>query len=176
VFNYTHKLLPKLQRHNTKPAQQASLQPVSHTDPRRRKNDLLSPAHKTKSTPPNQTTTISYLIPASIQIQTQPAPPQLLNQQPTRHTSFSSTPRTQIEAMPPFPLTSLPANLRPSLLSITLQSKAVLDASVRHPVFFTDRLVKAPPGVNAGSAPWGSPVSAGYVFEEGLRREGGSRL
>jgi hypothetical protein len=49
------------------------------------------------------------------------------------------------------------------------------DASVRHPVFFTDRLKRAPNGVASGQA-WGSPVAAGYVFNDGVKREGGSRL
>ena len=43
-------------------------------------------------------------------------------------------------------------------------------------MFFTDRLVKAPTGVSAGGMGWGSPVAVGYVFEDGARREGASRL
>jgi len=99
----------------------------------------------------------------------QPQAPPPLNQQPMRH--FSS-PRNQIEAMPPFP-PIVPASRS---LHVPIPARAILDASVRHPVFFTDRLVKAPTGVNAGSMNWGSPVALGYVFEEGGRREGGSRL
>jgi len=46
----------------------------------------------------------------------------------------------------------------------------ILDASKRHPVFFTDRLHKPPAGVGAGG--WVSPVAMGYVFNDGVRREG----
>jgi hypothetical protein len=49
----------------------------------------------------------------------------------------------------------------------------VLDVSKRHPVFFTDRLKKAPNGVNTGGGSWVSPVAAGYVFNDGVRKEGG---
>jgi hypothetical protein len=53
----------------------------------------------------------------------------------------------------------------------------LLDASKRHPVFFTDRLKKAPVGVNAGHGSWTSPVAEGYVFNDGMRRaEGGVKL
>lgn len=76
--------------------------------------------------------------------------------------------------MPPFPASALP--LMPPPLPIPAPSRAVPDASVRHPVFFTDRLVKAPAGVNAGSASWGSPITVGYVFKDGARREGAARL
>ncbi len=48
----------------------------------------------------------------------------------------------------------------------------VLDVSKRHPVFFTERLKKAPAGVNAGGGVWSSPVAEGYVFNDGVRREG----
>jgi hypothetical protein len=52
-----------------------------------------------------------------------------------------------------------------------------LDAAMRHPVFFTDRLKKAPVGVNAGGGSWVSPVATGYVFNDGPRRaEGGVKL
>ncbi|TVY26605.1 hypothetical protein LHYA1_G004509 [Lachnellula hyalina] len=72
--------------------------------------------------------------------QSQPTKP--ANQQPTRFISgIPQAPRCQIEAMPPFD-----------------PSKAILDASKRHPVFFTDRLVKAPNGVLGG---WVSPVAKG---------------
>jgi hypothetical protein len=60
-------------------------------------------------------------------------------------------------------------------------SGGLYDASVRHPVFFTDRLKRAPNGVGAGngdgsSKGWGSPVAVGYVFNDGVKRESGSRL
>jgi hypothetical protein len=45
-----------------------------------------------------------------------------------------------------------------------------MDVAIRHPVFFTDRLIKAPTGVRAGNEM--SPVSMGYVFEDGGRRDG----
>ncbi len=55
--------------------------------------------------------------------------------------------------------------------------QALLDASKRHPVFFTDRLKKAPVGVNVGGGAWLSPVAMGYVFNDGVRRaEGGVKL
>ena len=63
-----------------------------------------------------------------------------------------------MEAMPPGPI-QLPLLVRP-----------ILDASIRHPVFFTDRLQKAPAGVNAGGGAWASPVATGYVFNDGAPR------
>jgi len=52
------------------------------------------------------------------------------------------------------------------------------DAATRHPVFFTERLKKAPAGVGAGNQSWASPVAVGYVFNDGEARgrEGGARL
>lgn len=55
------------------------------------------------------------------------------------------------------------------------------DASVLHPVFFTEKLKRAPNGVMAGNgngsaSSWGSPVAVGYTFNNGPKREGGSRL
>jgi hypothetical protein len=86
--------------------------------------------------------------------------------------SFPSSPnpppRSQIEAMPP----SLP--LRPLQILHDRKVGVLLDASVRHPVFFTDRLKKSPNGV--GDDGWTSPVAAGYVFNDDVRREGWSRL
>jgi hypothetical protein len=53
----------------------------------------------------------------------------------------------------------------------------LLDVSKLHPVFFTDRLKKAPVGVNPGNGNWVSPVAMGYVFNDGVRRaEGGVKL
>ncbi len=54
------------------------------------------------------------------------------------------------------------------------------DASVRHPVFLTEKFRKAPVGVEKGGD-WGTPVARGYVFEhrdwaEGERRRVGGRL
>jgi len=102
------------------------------------------------------------------------APP--LNQQPARPLSSTSNsaptytpprPRTQIEAMPPNILPKNPLQVR----------QVLLDASIRHPVFFTDRLKRAPTGVNAGNGNWVSPVAMGYVFNDGVRRaEGGVKL
>jgi hypothetical protein len=100
-----------------------------------------------------------------------------LNQQPTRSPSSTSSkptpiytppaPRTQIEAMPPSPLPTSPLQAR----------QVLLDAAKRHPVFFTDRLKKAPLGVNTGGGSWVSPVAMGYVFNDGARRaEGGVKL
>lgn len=103
--------------------------------------------------------------------------PPSLNQQPTRsHSSTPSkptpiytppAPRTQIEAMPPSPLPTSPLQAR----------QVLLDAAKRHPVFFTDRLKKAPVGINTGGGSWVSPVAKGYVFNDGARRaEGGVKL
>ena len=79
-------------------------------------------------------------------------------------TSLESKPRSQIEALPP---SSTPP--RASISSSTAQPtelKIVLDPASRHPVFFTDRLKRAPNGVLVDI---GSPICEGYVFEE---REG----
>jgi hypothetical protein len=70
--------------------------------------------------------------------------------------------------MPPVPF-QVPIQVR-------RQAQMVLDASIRHPVFFTEKLKKAPNGVAAGNTGWGSPVATGYVFNDGVRREGESRL
>ena len=112
----------------------------------------------------------SSVTPVYVQVQTQPPPP--LNQQPMRQSS--SAPRNQIEAMPPFQSAALPIIPRP--LPFPIPAQTILDSSVRHPVFFTDRLIRAPTGVNAGNTSWGSPVTVGYVFEDGVRREGAARL
>jgi hypothetical protein len=102
---------------------------------------------------------------------------QPLNQQPARSLSsialtttpayVSAAPRSQIEAMPPTPLAR----------NQLQQRQVKLDASTRHPVFFTDKLKKAPVGVDAGGGSWSSPVATGYVFNDGVRRaEGGVKL
>jgi len=74
-----------------------------------------------------------------------------------------------MEAMPPLPLA-------PPYMKQRWEQSALLDASKRHPVFFTDRLKKAPAGVCAGGAAWVSPVAVGYVFNDGVRRDGGVKL
>ncbi|KAG9234062.1 hypothetical protein BJ875DRAFT_352163, partial [Amylocarpus encephaloides] len=65
----------------------------------------------------------------------------------------SYRPRSQIEAMPP---------------TASFVPRVILDPAKRHPVFFTERLKKAPNGVTAGL---GTGVSKGYVWEGGVRRE-----
>ncbi len=107
-----------------------------------------------------------------------------MNQQPA-HATHSPTasspsfpaPRTQIEAMPPLPI-SLAAALSPaSNVTPQVRQQIMLDAAVRHPVFFTDRLKKAPMGVKAGGGSWVSPVAEGYVFNDGVKRDAsGARL
>jgi hypothetical protein len=101
-----------------------------------------------------------------------------MNQQPTRpltnptYTYTPPRPRNQIEALPPPPI---PLQARQQIRSQEL----LLDAAIRHPVFFTDRLKKAPVGVKAGSGGWSSPVAEGYVFNDGVVRrgvEGGVKL
>jgi hypothetical protein len=53
---------------------------------------------------------------------------------------------------------------------------AVFDSATRHPVFFTERLKKAPPGVGAGNGDW-EAVARGYVWNGGdLRGGGGVKL
>ncbi|KAL3420031.1 hypothetical protein PVAG01_08530 [Phlyctema vagabunda] len=107
-----------------------------------------------------------------------PAPTQPpMNQQQTRQTSASSAvqyhppfaPRSQIEAMPPFPaMRSLPAQG---------PAQIILDAAKRHPVFFTDRLKRAPTGVNTGEGLSSSPIAKGYIFNDGAtKKEGGVKL
>ncbi|PVH80332.1 hypothetical protein DL98DRAFT_202965 [Cadophora sp. DSE1049] len=110
----------------------------------------------------------------------QPPPP--TNQQQTRTSSTLSSPlqstpytqipppptafpRNQIEAMPPLPF-PVPVARNPFLAP----QQMVLDASKRHPVFFTERLKKAPEGVRAGNGNWSSPVATGYVFNDGVKR------
>jgi hypothetical protein len=101
-----------------------------------------------------------------------------MNQQPSRpltapipnYTYTPPRPRNQIEALPPNPLQARQQKRSQELL---------LDAAIRHPVFFTDRLKKAPVGVKAGSVGWSSPVAEGYVFNDGVVRrgvEGGVKL
>jgi hypothetical protein len=75
-------------------------------------------------------------------------------------------PRTQIEAMPPFQQ----RNAVPISLPMQAPAQIPFDASRRHPVFFTDRLMRAPNGVNAGGGGWISPVAEGYVFNDGAKR------
>jgi len=56
------------------------------------------------------------------------------------------------------------------------EERLALDAAIRHPVFFTDRLKKAPEGVQTGDMLWASPVARGYVFDDGARRDAPARL
>jgi hypothetical protein len=77
-----------------------------------------------------------------------------------------------MEAMPPNALPQFPHPVN----RVNWPVQRVLDSAVRHPVFFTERLIKAPVGVNPGNTSWGSPVATGYVFEDGVRREAASRL
>lgn len=99
-------------------------------------------------------------------------PPQPRSQYPSASTQPTygpprPFPRTQMEAMPPF---AAAAQLRNSqTLGLGPQQ---LDASTRHPVFFTERLKKAPAGVAWGGGAWCSPVAEGYVFEDGVARAG----
>lgn len=105
-----------------------------------------------------------------------------LNQQPTR--TFTSSiptsaftpptpqylpPRNQIEALPP--------RLAPRPANLVLEQQQFFSA-LRHPVFFTERFKKAPPGVNSGGGGWQSPVAEGYVYNDGVRRsvDGAARL
>ncbi|KAH6722980.1 hypothetical protein BKA61DRAFT_3427 [Leptodontidium sp. MPI-SDFR-AT-0119] len=114
----------------------------------------------------------------------QPPPP--TNQQQTRTSSSLSSPRpntkytpippppppfprSQIEAMPPTPF---PVSRNPMLAP----QQMVLDVSKRHPVFFTERLKKAPVGVQTGSGSWSNPVATGYVFNDGVKRRAEGKL
>lgn len=76
-------------------------------------------------------------------------------------------PRNQIEAMPPLETPN------GNTVEEFRVPRVILDPAKRHPVFFTDRFKKAPNGVASGR---GSPISEGYVFEDGERREVESRL
>ncbi|KAF8849130.1 hypothetical protein BDZ45DRAFT_753089 [Acephala macrosclerotiorum] len=114
---------------------------------------------------------ISSLQPSRPKVPPSHTSPPPLNQQPTR--TFTSSlptspivpqyfpPRNQIEAMPPR-LAPIPANL-------VLERRQFFSA-LRHPVFFTDRFKKAPPGINTGGGSWQSPVAEGYVYNDGARR------
>ncbi|KAI9053034.1 hypothetical protein LZ554_003304 [Drepanopeziza brunnea f. sp. 'monogermtubi'] len=107
-------------------------------------------------------------------------------QQPTYNIPSSQRPRvlfprSQIEAMPPFAASAGPAP-RNSFLAAARDQRMMmlLDAATRHPVFFTERLKKAPRGVDAGGGKLCSPVAEGYVYEDGVvrggRGEGGVKL
>ncbi|KAJ8067766.1 hypothetical protein OCU04_003367 [Sclerotinia nivalis] len=108
----------------------------------------------------------------------------------------STLPRTQIEALPPHttptsistPITTtttpssttFPAS-SPFLYISHKNGKFILDSAKRHPVFFTDKLRKAPAGVGAngyGYEDWktGSPVARGYVYESGGVEEREAKL
>lgn len=80
-------------------------------------------------------------------------------------------PRSQIEAMPPSETPDINTNTKTA--NECRVPRVILDPAKRHPVFFTDRFKKAPNGVLGGR---GGPVSEGYVFEEGERREAESKL
>lgn len=92
-----------------------------------------------------------------------------MNQEQMRNVTSTSAlryapPQNQGEAKPPAP--------RPRS-SLQAQQQTELDPAMRHPVFFTDRLKKAPVGVSSGGGLWSSPVAKGYVFNDGARREDG---
>jgi len=107
--------------------------------------------------------------------------PPPLNQQPSRTATSVPVPpispptlrylppRNQIEAMPP---------VAPSPTRLALgQPQQQFLSALRHPVFFTDRFTKAPPGVQTGGSS-GTPVATGYVYNDGVRRpvDGSARL
>ncbi|OAG10217.1 uncharacterized protein CC84DRAFT_1084440, partial [Paraphaeosphaeria sporulosa] len=80
------------------------------------------------------------------------APPQSPGYTPT--TAPQLKPRSQIEAMPPFSSSPL------------VPPRNVYDSAVRHPVFFTEQLRKAPfPIPTAATHGW-NPVASGYIFEQ----------
>ncbi|EPE35736.1 hypothetical protein GLAREA_05073 [Glarea lozoyensis ATCC 20868] len=103
---------------------------------------------------------------------TLPTPSQTpLNQQPSLpHTTSTPNPNawiasftrqqpaSQIEAMPPN------ANTNPNSQPFRVP-RVILDPARRHPVFFTERLKRAPHGVGGGVG----GVAEGYVWEEGRR-------
>ncbi|KAM0162999.1 hypothetical protein ACHAPG_001370 [Botrytis cinerea] len=101
---------------------------------------------------------------------------------PSFPTPASIPPRTQIEALPPHatPLQSTDAT-SPFLHLTYRNGKFVLDSAKRHPVFFTDRLRRAPTGVEANEYAYedwkaGSPVASGYVYESGEVQEREAKL
>jgi len=99
-------------------------------------------------------------------IASRPTPPTPPVPQPT---PYYLPPRSQVEAMPPV----APV---PTMLVLGRPQQQFLPA-LRHPVFFTDRFTKAPPGVTVGGN-WENPVATGYVYNDGVKRplEGSSRL
>ncbi|CAD6448756.1 c5b34f44-1ada-4806-b52a-c8a9fb9f4649 [Sclerotinia trifoliorum] len=105
--------------------------------------------------------------------------------------SALAPPRTQIEALPPHttptstPITTTTtttfAASSPFLYITHTNGKFILDSAKRHPVFFTDKLRRAPAGVETngyGYEDWkaGSPVARGYVYESGAVEEREAKL
>ncbi|TGO40045.1 hypothetical protein BHYA_0043g00320 [Botrytis hyacinthi] len=92
---------------------------------------------------------------------------------PAFPTTAPIPPRTQIEALPPHTTPLQTTDSTSPFLHLTHRNgKFILDSAKRHPVFFTDRLRKAPTGVEANEyafEDWkaGSPVASGYVYESG---------
>ncbi|PBP21857.1 hypothetical protein BUE80_DR007296 [Diplocarpon rosae] len=151
-----------------------SLKLAPHTHPRRRKAAANRKEKVLRRSQDRKKDMISSMQPSRPKVP-RPDPPPPLNQQQTRTSSTLSSqtplariPRSQMEAMPPF--SSTPRNQHEPVLT-----QSTLDPSKRHPVFFTQRLKKAPAGASVGSG-WSSPVAAGYVFDNGGRRVGGVKL
>ncbi|RDL40004.1 uncharacterized protein BP5553_04344 [Venustampulla echinocandica] len=95
-----------------------------------------------------------------------------INQSTTAYTTHSPSsfdmPGSQFGALP-LPV-ELAVRQRQPLMASAQRREVVLDAAMRHPVFFTERLKKPPNGVLAGGSI--SPVAEGYVFNDGGRKWG----
>ncbi|KAL2349711.1 hypothetical protein BJ546DRAFT_866359, partial [Cryomyces antarcticus] len=80
---------------------------------------------------------------------------------PQSHPRSPPKPRSQLEAMPP--------HLSPLSLQARMPSSPVTqhyNASIRHPVFFTERLRKAPFPLPIAARGSMSPVAEGYILED----------
>ena len=84
---------------------------------------------------------------------------------PNNNTSSNkSKPKSQIEAMPPFGAASQNQAIR--LRPVPMGPPAALyDSAVRHPVFFTQQLIKPPFPIPQVPSQGFNPVANGYIME-----------
>ncbi|RAL65764.1 hypothetical protein DID88_005429 [Monilinia fructigena] len=137
---------------------------VSSLQPKRPMVPIPSP---TSTRPTNPPTDQASLPSSSPSIFTTPYP-------------ISIPPLTQIEALPPH-ITPTSYQSSPFAGLTHKNGTFILDSAIRHPVFFTDKLRKAPSGVMTyeyGNDVWrsGSPVARGYVYESGGVEEREAKL
>ncbi|QSZ28766.1 hypothetical protein DSL72_003271 [Monilinia vaccinii-corymbosi] len=157
---------------------------------------MTNDAEMTSSSLQSQRPTVSRSIPSTSSTRATHTPPPDHSFLPTPSPSPSicttsypllTPPLTQIEALPPHTTfsstsasTSHPASSPIPRLAHT-NGTFILDSATRHPVFFTDRLRRAPSGVMTcgyGNEIWrsGSPVARGYVYESGGVEEREAKL